>query len=207
MKTRTEIQPERCPTCNQIISEREIALYRGIINALWRVFRWCEQKNIHEFKRKDIKHLFINENDTARFGDLVMFGGLIYKDKKASYGLNMERCDQFFSSRYAIPIRIWKNPITGELRKEDWRYINQIPEITKLLNEDEEYRVRYREPATEPKVKQFLSATRPGLEHQAVTHENGNVTCECESYQYRKTCKHVREMIEQNVSSSMNKLI
>lgn len=105
---------------------------------------WCEEKGVHEFDRKDIKHLFKSENDTARFGDLVMFGGLVYKEGKSHYGLNMERCDAFFKGIYKIPTVIWKNPVTRELRLEDYKTINEIPSILKFLNEDMQFMVRYR---------------------------------------------------------------
>lgn len=137
-----------CPTCGQNISEREIGLYAGMANALWRVFKWCEEKGVHTFERKDIKHLLLNENDSARFGDWVMFGGLVYKEGKGHYGLNMERCTQFFDNEYEIPTRIFKNPITGELRKEERRTVKQIPSILSMLNEDKEYIVRYGKPVS-----------------------------------------------------------
>ena len=133
-----------CPTCGHNISQREIALYRGLITTLWRVYKWAIKNNIHEFSRKDIKHLFKNENDTGRFGDLKMFGGLVYGGGKAHYGLNMERCEQFFQNEYSIPTSIWKNPVTKELKKENYQTIRQIPSIMKLLTEDLEYVARYR---------------------------------------------------------------
>lgn len=135
---------KRCGSCGHIISEREISLYRGLVTALWKVYRWSKEHNIHEFRRKDIKHLFTNENDTARFGDWVMFGGLVYKEKKAFYGLNLERCEAFFKGNLEIPTTIWKNPITGDLRKEHYRRIHQIPSIMELLSADGEYRANYR---------------------------------------------------------------
>lgn len=114
--------------------------------ALWEVYKWAIEHGVHEFERKDIKHLFKNENDSARFGDWVMFGGLVYKHKKAHYGLNMERCDEFFKGKYQIPTVIWKNPVTGELRKEDYRFIEGIPSIMKYLDTDRSYITRYRTP-------------------------------------------------------------
>jgi hypothetical protein len=138
-----------CSQCGQNISERQIALYRGLVSTLWRVYKWAKGKEIHEFQRKDIKHLFSNENDTARFGDLVMFGGLVYKHRKGVYGLNLERCSAFFQGTYKIPTIIWKNPVTKELRKEDYKNIKQIPDIMELLNEDGEYVAQYRTPPKE----------------------------------------------------------
>ncbi len=145
-------EKQRCPTCGRITSEREITLYRGLIQALFRVFMWAGKKGIHEFSRKDIKHLFANENDTARFGDLVFFGGLVYKPRKGRYGLNLERCEAFFDGRYEIPIVVIKNPVTGEIRKEDYRPIGGIPSILELLDQDMEYVARYRKAENAPKM-------------------------------------------------------
>lgn len=140
-------EKQHCPTCGQNISEREISLYRGMVDALWRVYKWAKIKGVHEFTRQDIKHLLANENDTARFGDWVILGGgLVYKYRKARYGLNLPRCEEFWAGRYQIPARVWKNPVTRELRKEDYRFIHEIPTILELLNNDQEYVVRYREP-------------------------------------------------------------
>lgn len=136
---------QRCPVCGHSISDREISLYSGMAKTLWKVYKWCLEKEIHEFTRKDIKHLFINENDTARFGDWVMFGGLIYKEKKAHYGLNMERCQAFFAGNYIIPIRLLKNSSTGDLVKLEMGTIKDIPSLMKFLNEDGEYISMYRE--------------------------------------------------------------
>jgi len=102
----------RCEHCGSIISERYLDLYQGILHTLWDVFLWCKDNNRHEFTRKEIKHLFKSESDTARFGDLVLFGGLVYKNKRASYGLNMNRCNMFFNNELAITCTITKHPIT-----------------------------------------------------------------------------------------------
>lgn len=137
-----------CPTCGvgHNKSERQIGLYRGMAVALWSVFRWCKAKGVYEFDRKSIKHLFSSENETARFGDWVMFGGLVYKRGKGKYGLNMERCEEFFKDQYKIPTIIWKNPANGELRKEEYQSVKGIPSLLKYLNEQQEYIAYYREP-------------------------------------------------------------
>lgn len=135
---------ERCPVCGQVVSSREIALYRGLIIALWRVYCFVKEKGKYTFTRKEVKHLFKNENDTARFGDLVFFGGLLWKSGKAHYGLNMDRCRDFFANELAIPTRIWKNPKTNEITKEDYKTLNQIPTILEKLNEEGFYVANYR---------------------------------------------------------------
>lgn len=139
--------PKRCQLCGRAISERQIAIYKGMVYALWRIFLWAKQNGVYEFTRKDIKPLLKSgktENNTARWGDWPLFGGLVYKSKKAHYGLNMERCEEFFSGRLAIPTSIWKNPVTGELRKERLKTIHELPSIMALLNEEGEYQHLYR---------------------------------------------------------------
>lgn len=140
---------QRCPTCGHIIEQREIAMFDGMIRALHTVYRWCLEKNRHEFTRKDIKHLFINENEIARFGDWVMFGGIVYrplingKPKKGHYGINITRSREFFSGFYKIPARIWKSP-DGTLHPEDYRSLKEMPRLYELLNTDLEYSVNYK---------------------------------------------------------------
>src|SRR3990167_6152427 len=104
------INKEVCPCCGQSINKRQIGLFKGMAEALWNVYCWCVERNRHEFERKEIKHLFRNENITARFGDWVFFGGLVYKNGKGFYGLNMERCKEFFQGRLAIPTIVTKDP-------------------------------------------------------------------------------------------------
>jgi hypothetical protein len=138
----TEI--ERCPTCGSIVSRREIALYRGLIVALYRVYEYVSLRGEgYRFTRKEIKHLLKSENDSARFGDLIFFGGLVFKEGKAHYGLNMERCREFFRNNLAIPTKIWKDPITNELEKTDYRKLRQIPSILEKLDAEGFYIANY----------------------------------------------------------------
>lgn len=134
---------ERCPTCNQSIGTREIKMYTGLTKALWRVFCWAKAKDIDQFKRKDIKHLLLNENDTARFGDWVLFGGLVYKTGKGKYGLNLSRCEDFFSGKLEIPTLLLKNQLTGKCEPKEYRRLDQIPSLMAFLNEDKEYITNY----------------------------------------------------------------
>jgi hypothetical protein len=108
-----------------------------MVLALGRVYKYVKERGVgYKFTRKEVKHLFRNENDTARFGDWVMFGGLVFKDSKAHYGLNMERCEGFFNGTYPIPTLIIKNPVLGELERCDPKFIHQIPNLTKFLNDE-----------------------------------------------------------------------
>jgi len=186
---------EKCHACGQNISERQIALYRGMVTALWEVLKWAKGKNVHEFTRKDIKHLFTNENSTARFGDWVMFGGLVYKEKKGHYGVNVGRCDQFFAGTREIPTIIWKDPLTGDLRKEAYKTIDQIPSLVELLNKDLEYRAIY--PAPKKPISSFevQSKSNPGAYHTVTKATGEEWECTCAGFQYRQKCRHVDEVL------------
>lgn len=126
------------------INEREITMYKGLVTALWRVFRWCEQKNIHEFKICDVRHLY-DQVSYSRFGDWEKFGGLVYKEKRGKYGLNMQRCREFFAGKYKIPRIIYKNPITKEETPGEYVTIKELPYLKKFLDENNQYIATYRD--------------------------------------------------------------
>ncbi len=134
----------RCPCCNGNIKDRKIAIFKGLIDALYRVYCWCGKNRKHEFETKEVKHLF-GKTEYARFGDLVRFGGLLYKPKvdgkstKAIYGLNMERAKEFFSRKRDIPIQITIEQFTGTIISEVRGYVDEFPELYKLLKSDGMY--------------------------------------------------------------------
>ena len=142
MPTKGEVV--RCEHCNSIISRHKVSLYYMLVIALRNVHLWCLENKRHEFKMKDVRHLFENVQ-YARFGDWVMFGGLVYKNGKGHYGLNIERCEAFFSGRYPIPMDVWKDPVTGEIEPvEPRKYINQIPKLAQFLDGDGQYIAEYK---------------------------------------------------------------
>ena len=151
----------RCPVCNSKISDRIISLYSGLINTLYKVYCWCGEKRRHEFENKDVQHFF-NKNDYARFGDLIRFGGLVYKPekKKGSYGINMSRAKEFFEGKRKIPVQIVLNQITNEIVAATYVYVYDFPNILELLNKDGLYdyeKVIYVKPDYELQKKRNLS--------------------------------------------------
>ncbi len=138
---------KRCEHCGSTLSMRSISLYRGMVQALWKVHRYAKEKGITRFTRKDIKHLLVgNENTTARFGDWVMFGNLIHKEGKGKYIINQEACEKYFRNEYEIPNTIWKDPITGKIiEREDYRKVRDTKSIREFLDEDENYIVNYKD--------------------------------------------------------------
>ncbi len=133
---------ERCPHCGSITSLRKISLYIGLLKSLHSVYQWCLKRGVHDFTTAEIRGL-LGQVSYTRFGDLVMFGGLVYKHKKASYGLNMERCQEFFAGIRMIPGYVMKNPITGEIQPHDYKKFHEFPHLSQFLDEQKQFVAEY----------------------------------------------------------------
>jgi hypothetical protein len=138
------LHKETCPTCRQSINEREITLFSDLVKALWKVAQWCEQRDRSTFTRKEVKHLFTNENQSARFGDLVLFGSLVRRTRKGAYLIDRAAVDAFFSGRLRVPSVVHKNPLTGSVTVKQSAYITEIRNLSDLLTNDGEFIARYR---------------------------------------------------------------
>jgi len=132
---------ERCPYCAGSIKDRKVAVYRGLIRALYDVYRWCGVNRRHEFKTREIKHL-LGKNEYNRFGDLVRFGGIVYKPKedgeseKALFGINMARAKEFFAGKRDIPLQIVLDQISGEILSEVRGYVGDFPELSSFIGKN-----------------------------------------------------------------------
>jgi len=118
---------------------------------LWNILQWCEEKNRHEFTKQEVKHLITNDVVSANFAYWRWFGGLVYNpdDVAGHYGLNMQRCRDFFAGKIKIPIRISKHPLKqGEeaIHVEEYSYIHKIPKLWSFLDKNKNYIARYRDP-------------------------------------------------------------
>jgi len=87
---------------------------------------------------------WMDSNQYARFGDWVLFGGLVYKKSKAHYGLNMIRCDKFFKQETMIPIKLLKDPLTGTVEVLEYGSIKDIKGLSEFLDNDGLYLAKYR---------------------------------------------------------------
>ncbi len=129
---------KKCPYCNGSIKDRKVAVYKGLIDALYKVYVWCGKKRRHEFKTREIKEL-LGKNEYNRFGDLVRFGGIVYKPKrygkteKAVYGINMARAKEFFNGQREIPLQIVLDQISGEIISEVRGKVGDFPELSSFL--------------------------------------------------------------------------
>lgn len=128
----------RCPYCNGNIKDRKIALYKKLIDTLYQVYCWCGQHKKHEFHTKEIRHL-LGKIEYTRFGDLVRFGGIVYKPKvdgkseKAYFGINMKRAKEFFSGERDIPLQVVMDQISGEIIDEVRGYVSDFPELSVFI--------------------------------------------------------------------------
>lgn len=130
---------KRCPICHSNISDRTVSLYRELIDSLYKIYVWCGKNRRHEFETKDITQ-FLGKNEYARFGDLVRFGGIVYKPKddegnsrKAWFGINMGRAKELFSGNRQIPVQITLNQITNEIVDAHYVSISDFPSLSSLI--------------------------------------------------------------------------
>ena len=122
-----------CPICNQRISDRTVSLYKGLIRSLYEVYCYCGKNKKHLFSMSEIKHL-LGKNEYARFGDLIRFGGIVYKPaQKAQYGINMQRAKEFFIGERKIPVQIVLNQITNEIIEATYVSVHDFPDLKQLL--------------------------------------------------------------------------
>lgn len=137
---------EVCPHCGQVINNREVTIYSGMVKALVRVFYWCAQNKKHEFKRDEIKHLFKGvDNEIARWGDWRYFGnGMVYKPEgKGTWGLNMKRVRAFINGERTIPTKVLIDRVKGEKTYLEYRTIDEIKNLSEFLNDAKQYIVNY----------------------------------------------------------------
>ena len=133
-----------CPICNGNIKDRKVALHRELVEELYKVYRWCGEKGVHEFSMSDIKHL-LSQSGYSRFNNLTRFGGLVYRPEdnlhknSGKYGMNMGRTRAFFRGEYKIPIQIVIDQITDERKASTYVSVHDIKGIYTMLRRDGSY--------------------------------------------------------------------
>jgi hypothetical protein len=134
-----------CHECGRSINLREIVLFSGMVSALWKIFKWCEINNTNNFNRKEVKHLFKSENETARFGDWLLFGGILTRKdhKKGNFIMDMDLAKKFFVNELEIPLRLLKNPITKVITCMERGTLRDVPKLSVFLDDNLDYVVRY----------------------------------------------------------------
>ena len=125
----------KCPCCRQNIKDRKITLYGSLIADFYKVYRWCGKKRRHEFQRKEINHL-LSRNSHARFGDLIWFGGMVYKNGKSNFGINMKRTKAFFHNKAKIPGQVVINQLTNKIETRTYIDLSKVKQLSALINKD-----------------------------------------------------------------------
>lgn len=131
-----------CPVCNSNIKNRPVAIYGELVRTLVRVYLWTLDKGCKTFEMKEVKSL-MGKNEYARFGDLVRFGGILYRPKqengktrKALYGINNARMQKFIDGEIAIPMQIVINQINNQKTVQRESKIGEFPELQDLLDKN-----------------------------------------------------------------------
>lgn len=137
------VNREICPHCGQTINYHEVALVKTMVQALFRIYIIAKQSGKHEFKRKEIAQVLRSETETARWGDWILFGaGMIYKPTgKGSWGLNMERVNEFLTGKKIIPIRVAKRG--QDVKVLEQGTIHAVKGVSQFLDENKQYVVQY----------------------------------------------------------------
>lgn len=136
----SEDERPRCSHCHQTIKERyKITLTRHMVVSMRNVYMWCGENKRHTFRRYEINHLLAKDEtgkQGAHFGDLVYFGGILYKIKKGVWGMHMRRAKAFLHGEKMINTEAWKTP--GEEGAEEFapKFVSQVKDIKELLDEN-----------------------------------------------------------------------
>lgn len=143
--SRQSIGKQVCPTCGQSVNKRLIPFHRGMVTALWRAYQWCEQNNTNEFTKKQVKHLF-DDVMSSTFAYWRWFGGLVYNPSgvKGHYGLNMQRCEEYFAGKLEIPTVVFVDALTREITTSHMATINGVPTLKRFMDENDNYVARYK---------------------------------------------------------------
>lgn len=133
----------RCPCCNANIKDRQVSLTKELFLKLYKVYVWCAERKVHEFKIGDVKHL-LSKTEYANFSTLIRFGvGLVYRplddegnDQNGTYGLNMQRCREFFRGERMVTLQGKLNQITNEIFERIDGYFHEVPSLVEYIKEN-----------------------------------------------------------------------
>ena len=139
------MKPEICSCCGQKIKQpRVIKVDRSMVQALVIAFNWCKEKDRHEFKMAEIRHL-LSHTQYSKFNDWIRISsGMVYPGpEKWVYGFNMERIEAFLQGEGTVHDVII-DPITRDQTKGREFKIHEIRGLITLLNDSGIYTVEYK---------------------------------------------------------------
>lgn len=136
------LHKQSCPQCGQSVNMREVQINAQQIRALYLIFKECQNKGVTSFTRKEVSKYLTTEPLVATFGDLK-HTSLFHKPAKGRYDLNIQRCEDFFSGKLAIPTKILKDPLKRIATALEYSFIHEVRHIKEFLDENGEMIVRY----------------------------------------------------------------
>lgn len=127
------------------IDYREINLYQGLTQALAKIYKWCVENDRNEFSRKEIiNHNFLGPSEYSTWASWTRFSGLVYRTKVGHYGINLERCEKFFSGASVIYTKVLIDPVTKKIvDRREAKHESEIPGLHKFLDENGLYNANY----------------------------------------------------------------
>lgn len=157
MKT---LHKQSCPTCGQSVNERIIGLSAIMVDALRQVFRWCVQTGKYEdVSRHDFAHVWSgSESVTGTFAywrDFTKETGMV-TGENGRYSFDLEKIAQFLGGKLAVPTVIIRNPLTKQDVFDEYRFVEDVADVTAFLDEDRQYIVRYLNPLPNPEQAPML---------------------------------------------------
>lgn len=85
----------------------------------------------------------MDDNEIARFGDLVYYGGILYKRGNGKWGINMRRAKAFLRGESSINTVALLDPLTGEHELMNPKYIYQLRGLKSFLDDAGNYVAEY----------------------------------------------------------------
>lgn len=143
-----KMTPDRpkCEHCGQAIKDdwREITLSKSLAEAIWRVYKWSEEKQRDEFNMGDVKHL-LSQSQYATFNDIPKISPkLIDRDRDSRlYQISRDNCREFFKGKIVVSISVWKHGITGEIRPGVLGHVSELKGIHELMDADGDFIAKY----------------------------------------------------------------
>ncbi len=181
-----------CPSCGRSLNEREVVLYDGMVQSLARIYKWCVDNNKWKgIKSREIRHLF-GPNEVDRFRDWRYFTPLMVGGEHGEYIFDKQLISNFITGVTKVPTRILKNPLTKEIHYFDLKKSHEIADIREFMNEND-FLVYYDKTSEKNVVSHIESASYRKLFQTIKKGSNGELSCTCEGFKFRKTCRHLIE--------------
>ena len=136
-------EKQSCPCCGQSVNKRLIRVDSSMVQSLKSIYTWAKETGRHEFKRKEIAHLFKTDSEVGHFGDWVHFGGIFYKKQKGSWGIHLERAYSFLKGEAEITLEVYYDPLAKTYEVAKTGKVRDVRHILSLIAPDGSYIVDY----------------------------------------------------------------